>query len=125
MNTSQAFLGVLHRDWATMPVEKIADGIERQKIWGERLMVCRLRFAPRVVTAIHSHPHEQITIVERGRVRFTVDGVEQHLSAGGVILFPSGVRHGATILDEETVLIDIFSPIREEFLADGDRHGRA
>ena len=44
-------------------------GIERQMIWGERLMVCRLRFAPHVVTAVHSHPHEQITLVERGRVR--------------------------------------------------------
>jgi quercetin dioxygenase-like cupin family protein len=105
-----------HRDWSSIPVEKIADGIERQMIWGERLMVCRLRFAPRVVTAVHSHPHEQITLVERGRVVFTVGDEQRIAAAGDVLHFPSQLRHGATMLDEEVVLIDIFSPIREDFL---------
>lgn len=112
--------GFQHRDWATIPVERIGDGIERQMVWGDRLMVCRLRFAPRVMTAVHAHPHEQITIVERGRVRFTVGGVERESSAGDVLHFPAHVAHGATMLDDEVVLIDIFSPIREDFLpADG------
>ena len=106
----------LPRDWTAVPVERIGDGIERQMVWGERLMVCRLRFAPRVVTAVHAHPHEQITIVERGRVLFTIGEHERVVSAGEVLHFPSGVRHGATMLDEEVVLIDIFSPIREDFL---------
>ena len=104
----------LHTDWTSIPVEKLAEGIERQMIWGEHLMVCRLRFAPHVVTAVHAHPHEQITLVERGSVRFTV-------SAGDVLHFPPLVRHGATMLDEEVVLVDIFSPIREDFLPAGSR----
>ena len=83
---------------------------------GERLMVCRLRFAPRVVTAVHSHPHEQITIVEPGSVEFTVDGKTRRASAGDVLHFPSHIEHGATMLDEVVVLVDIFSPLREEFL---------
>ena len=37
-------------------------------------------------------------------------------SAGDVLCFPSGIKHGATMLDEEVVLVDIFTPIREEFL---------
>ena len=82
-------------------------------IWGERLMVCRLQFAPHVVTAVHSHPHEQMTIVERGRVQFTIDGQERIATAGDVLHFPSGIEHGATMLDEPVVLIDIFSPIRD------------
>jgi quercetin dioxygenase-like cupin family protein len=105
-----------HRDWSSIPVEQIADGIERQMIWGEQLMVCRLRIAPRVVTAIHAHPHEQITLVERGTVRFTIAGQERVSSAGDVLHFPSQCEHGATMLEEEVVLIDIFSPVREEFL---------
>jgi quercetin dioxygenase-like cupin family protein len=115
MNTPQSVLDS-HRDWSSIPVEKIADGIERQMIWGERIMVCRLRFAPRVVTAVHSHPHEQITLVERGRVLFTIDHTERIVAAGDVLHFPSGVPHGATMLDDEVVLIDIFSPVREDFL---------
>src|ERR671914_2899040 len=94
-----------HLDWSTIPVEKIADGIERQMIWGDRLMVCRLRFRPHVVTAVHSHPHEQITLVERGRVRFTINGTERLASTGDVLHFPSELTHGATMLDEEVVLI--------------------
>jgi quercetin dioxygenase-like cupin family protein len=105
-----------HCSWTSIPVERIARGIERQMLWGERLMVCRLRFAPHVVTAVHSHPHEQITLVERGRVRFTVDGEDRVATAGDVLRFPPNVPHGATMLDEEVVLIDIFSPIRQDFL---------
>jgi quercetin dioxygenase-like cupin family protein len=65
---------------------------------------------------VHSHPHEQSTMVERGCVRFTVDGADRLVSPGDVLRLPSGVPHGATMLDEEVVLIDIFSPIREDFL---------
>ena len=84
------------RDWAAVPVERVADGIDRQMIWGERLMVCRLRMAPHVVTAAHSHPHEQITLVERGRVLFSIEDGTREVTAGGIVHFPPGVRHGAT-----------------------------
>ena len=105
-----------HNDWASHPAEQVAEGIQRQMIWGERLMVCRLSFAPRIVTPVHSHPHEQITIVERGRVRFTVAGEERIASAGDVLFFPSDLEHGATMLEEPVVLVDIFSPPRADFL---------
>src|SRR5262245_17362781 len=104
-----------HVDWASIPVERVAEGIERQMIWGDGLMVCRLRFKPNVVTAVHTHMHEQITLVERGRVDFFVEGKKRTATAGDVLVFPSNIQHGATMLDEEVVLIDIFSPPREDF----------
>jgi quercetin dioxygenase-like cupin family protein len=107
----------VQQDWTTIPSERIADGIDRQLVWGDRMTVCRLRFAPGVVTAVHSHPHEQITLVERGRVRFNVDGRDYTASAGDILNFRSGCQHGATILEDGAVLIDIFSPIREDFRA--------
>jgi unsaturated pyranuronate lyase len=103
-------------NWAASPAERIADGISRQIIGGERIMICRLSFAPGVVTAVHSHPHEQMTLVERGRVRFRAGGQDRLAGPGDVLLFPSGLEHGATILDEPAVLIDVFSPPREDFL---------
>jgi len=108
-----------HTDWSRVPVEALDDGTERQMVVGERVMVCRLRFAPRVVTPPHDHPHEQITLVERGRVLFTVGDEQRVADAGDVLHFPPGSWHGATMLDEEVVLIDIFSPIREDFLNNG------
>jgi quercetin dioxygenase-like cupin family protein len=118
-HASASAVAFKHVDWASIPVERIAEGIERQMIWGERIMVCRLRFSPGVDTPVHAHPHEQITLVERGRAIFTVDGRAQTVSAGDVLHFPSGVPHGARMLDEEVVLIDIFSPLREDFLPGG------
>ena len=105
-----------HLAWEAIPSEHIAEGIERRMIYGDRLMICRLRFDPLVVTAVHQHPHEQMTIVERGHVKFFIDGEERIVHAGDVLQFPSNIQHGATMLDEEVVLIDIFTPIREDFL---------
>lgn len=116
MSTRQPVLGQQHRNWEDLPVERVAEGIERQMVWGDRVMVCRLHFAPRVVTPVHTHPHEQVTLVERGSVLFTIDGEQRVARAGDVLHFPSELPHGATMLDEEVVLIDIFSPIREDFL---------
>jgi quercetin dioxygenase-like cupin family protein len=116
MTTHKSVVEFQHRDWTDVPVERVAEGIERQMVWGERVMVCRLRFAPGVVTAVHSHPHEQVTLVERGRVAFTVEGQTRMATPGDILVFPPHCEHGATMLEEEVVLVDIFSPVREDFL---------
>ena len=107
--------------WSTIPREPLAQGIVRQMIHGERLMICRLTFAPGTITTAHDHVHEQMTIIEKGRVRFVLGSEEKDFGPGDVILFPGGFWHGATMLDEDVVLIDIFSPIREEFLKTAGR----
>jgi len=103
-------------DWNKIPVEQTAEGIERQMVVGQNVMMCRFRFAPFVVTAEHTHPHEQMTLVVKGKVKFFISGEERIVSAGDILHFPPNNRHGATMLDEEVILIDIFSPIRENFL---------
>ena len=114
--TVEAKIDALATDWNTIPIEQIADGIERQMVVGQNIMICRLRFDPFVVTPAHSHPHEQVTLVIKGKVNFILGTEEKIVSAGDVLHFPSNHWHGATMLDEEVVLIDIFSPIREDFL---------
>ncbi len=105
-----------HASWAAIEPWTPADGIERRMIVGDGLMACRLRFDPHVVTPIHHHPHEQLTLVERGRVLFYIGDEERIAGPGDVLHFPSDIVHGATMLDEEVVLYDIFTPIREDFL---------
>ncbi|HEX8268186.1 MAG TPA: cupin domain-containing protein [Pyrinomonadaceae bacterium] len=115
-SSAPMIVGAQLLNWENIPFEQIAAGIERQMIVGEKLMICRLRFAPFVVTPEHDHPHEQMTIVEKGRVRFFIEGEEKIAEPGDVLQFRSNCWHGATMLDEEVVLIDIFTPIREDFL---------
>jgi len=110
-----------HTDWAKVPIEQLEAGIERQMVIGEKLMICRLRLAPHVVTPAHEHPHEQMTLVEHGPVLFTIGNEERIANTGDVLHFPSGIWHGATMLDEEVVLVDIFSPVREDFLPESDK----
>jgi quercetin dioxygenase-like cupin family protein len=116
MTPSNAVAVFQHVDWSSVPVEQVTDAITRQMVCGDRVMVCRLVLAPHTVTAVHTHVHEQITLVERGRADFFVEGEKRTAKAGDVLLFPSGIRHGATMLEDEVVLIDIFSPPREDFL---------
>lgn len=113
---------VSHRawNWDSIPKQPLGSGIVRQMIHGERLMVCRLTIAPGTVTNAHEHVHEQMTMVERGRVRFVLGSEERVFGAGDVLFFPSGFRHGAMMLDEEVVLIDIFTPVRQDFLGPSD-----
>jgi quercetin dioxygenase-like cupin family protein len=108
--------GAQHLNWSSIPVEHPAEGIERQLVVGQRMMICRFRFAPFLVTPEHEHPHEQMTIVERGRVRFFIEGEERIANAGDILHFPPGCWHGATMMDAEVVLIDIFTPVRDDFL---------
>ena len=106
-----------HTDWSSVPVEQLEPGIKRQMIVGNLLMICRLHIEPHVVTPAHEHPHEQMTLVERGPVLFTVGDEQRIAQTGDVLHFPSGTWHGATMLDEEVILVDIFSPIRDDFLS--------
>src|SRR3981189_1960740 len=114
--TEQTTIQPQHTAWTSIPVEQPDTGIQRQMIVGENVMIFRLRFAPNVVTPAHDHPHEQMTMVERGRVLFTIGDEQRVAQAGDVLHFPPGTWHGATMLDEEVILVDIFSPVREDFL---------
>jgi quercetin dioxygenase-like cupin family protein len=102
--------------WESIPTEPIAPGIQRRMVVGQALMICRLQFDPHVVTPVHRHPHEQMTIVVRGSARFTIEDETRVAGPGDVLHFPSNILHGATMFDEDVVLIDIFTPVREDFL---------
>ena len=105
-------------DWEKVTSEEPSPGIRRQMVIGENVMMVRFTFEPFLVTPEHTHPHEQMTIVVKGKVKFTIEGDVKIVSPGDVLYFPPHNRHGATMLDEEVVLIDIFSPIREDFLSE-------
>jgi quercetin dioxygenase-like cupin family protein len=104
-------------NWDEIPVEHLEGGIQRQMVVGENLMICRLIIPPNIVTPAHDHPHEQMTIVKRGRASFIVGDTTIIAEPGDVLHFPPNFWHGATMLDEVVELIDIFTPIREDFLS--------
>jgi quercetin dioxygenase-like cupin family protein len=98
-------------DWVNM-----AQGIKRRIVVdGANLMMVEVHFEPGAIGALHNHVHEQITTVQRGRVRFHLDGTDHILSAGERIYIASNLMHSAAALEEGCELVDTFSPPREDF----------
>ena len=65
--------------------------------------------------APHRHMHEQITYVAKGKFIFTIEGAQYTVAQGDSLYFPSNALHGCVCL-EDGVLVDIFTPQREDFL---------
>ena len=98
------------------PIEPAEPGVTRQVLGHDpELMMLRVTFEEGAVVDIHSHLHRQVTYVERGRFRFTLDGRETDMTAGDCWFVPPDVPHGAMAL-EAGALIDVFAPARDDFL---------
>ncbi len=96
----------------------ISDSARRQTLAvGKQMMQVQVVIAPHTTMPTHSHPHEQQVYVARGSVTFHVAEVKTLLKAGESIFLPGDVPHGCVTGDSETVLIDTFTPLREDFIA--------
>ncbi len=97
------------------PVEMLPGVVRRTLNSGDNATLCEISLATGSVVRVHTHPHEQIGYVASGRVLFEIDGLEQELRAGDSYLIPGNVPHGVKTV-EQSICIDIFSPVREEYL---------
>ena len=97
-------------------VEFVAEGVKRQVMgYDTELMLVRVLFEKRGIGSEHKHPHQQVSYVESGKFEVTIAGKTQILTTGDCFVVPSNALHGAICL-EAGVLIDTFSPVREDFL---------
>jgi quercetin dioxygenase-like cupin family protein len=64
----------------------------------------------------HSHPHEQISYIASGRVRYFIDAELAEAKAGDLVTVPPGIPHSIQLLSEEARLVDAFHPLREDFI---------
>jgi len=91
-------------------------GVTRRVLaYCDDLMCVENTFARGAVGSLHSHPHTQLTYVAEGVFSFTIDGETRTVRKGDTLLKQNGVVHGCTCL-EEGVLVDIFTPMREDFV---------
>ena len=92
-------------------------GIQMQALTGARVMVNRVVIAPGTVVPEHQPPHEQAGYVLDGLLRLTVEGETWDLLPGDAYVLPGGTRHGAVAGAEGCVVLDVFAPPREDYLA--------
>jgi len=112
--------------WNDMEEEQVAPEMQRKMIYGDQVMVTRMKFKDGFIVPWHSHHNEQVSEVFKGTIRFWFDDDEsQHidLHAGESIVIKGHRTHKALIIgDVETM--DIFSPPRQDWIDGTDDYLR-
>ncbi|MEP7238461.1 MAG: cupin domain-containing protein [Ferruginibacter sp.] len=98
--------------------EQMDTGVKRKVMgWDDKLMLVKVEFEKGGVGSLHQHYHSQISHVESGVFEVEIAGEKKVLKAGDGFYIPPNAIHGAVCL-EAGVLIDVFSPMREDFVTD-------
>ena len=114
MNTNQMVQVFFNND--DIAWEQVDTGVKRKIMaYDDKLMVVKVAFETGGIGSLHQHFHSQITHVESGVFEVEIDGEKKELKAGDAFYIPTNLIHGA-VCKEAGVLIDVFSPMREEFI---------
>lgn len=111
LTPSEVFLFGDNVEW-----EQVAPGMHRQILgFDEHIMLVKVKFEKGGVGELHHHHHSQVTYVESGEFELTVGDNKKTLKQGDAFYIPPHEIHGC-LCTEGGVLIDVFSPVREDFL---------
>ena len=108
----------LHR-WDEIALEKVTEMISRKIVSGEREMLAQIYLKRGALVPMHAHESEQMTYILQGALRFLIEGEEITVREGEVLHIPSRMPHQAEAL-EDTLELDVFSPIRSEWVDSAD-----
>jgi quercetin dioxygenase-like cupin family protein len=100
-------------------IEHLEPGIKRQMLaYGLDIMAAKVWFDTGAIGYVHSHPHSQVSYILSGSFEAVVGGEKKILTAGDSFYAEPDIEHGVTCV-EAGILIDMFSPMRDDFLAEG------
>lgn len=119
-----AWMFQLHGDTRGIP-RKLGEGITTSIFPGQQIMLSVVRVEPNSTGTIHSHPEEQWGVLLEGRCTRIQAGEEVEAKAGDFWCTPGGVMHGIRTGKSGAVILDIFSPPREEYRKAGAGFGAA
>jgi len=95
--------------------KELLPGIIARTFWGEKMLAAVVDLDPKTALPMHSHPHEQMGIVIAGEIQFAIQGEVKILKTGDVYFIPGGAEHAAQTFDHPVKVMDVFSPVREEY----------
>jgi len=94
----------------------IFPGVDIYAVPGQNMMLSLVKFQPGATVELHSHPHEQCGILMEGNLTFTIGNESRVLTPGDMWRIPGDVPHACSAGDCCVTALDIFNPIREEYL---------
>lgn len=108
--------------WDKRPFKTLPGGVRRKVISTDKVMVVKYLYDPGAVFPEHSHTQEQMVVVEKGEIIFDVAGRSYPMGPDSVLVIPGSVPHSAHVVGEAQVeSINIFHPVKEEFLVEAKR----
>jgi quercetin dioxygenase-like cupin family protein len=110
-----------HHRWVDVPSEQINESIARRYITADSVTVARFELKHGGVVPSHAHPNEQISIVISGALLFRIDGRDTVVKAGEMMQIPGNVAHEVRVL-EDTLVVDVFSPVRQDWIDKTDTY---
>ena len=99
-----------------LPERKMLPGVYLRILPGDAVMFSIVRFDPRATVPTHQHPHEQMGFVLEGELDLWVADERRHLGRWDLYTIPSNVPHGAETQDATCVVVDVFHPLRDEYV---------
>ena len=109
--------------WSEIPEEQVNDKLSRKIVSGKRVMLTQIFIKKDCVVPPHKHESEQMTYVVEGLLELTLPDGKVRVGKDQVLVIPSNIEHSALAL-EDTLDVDIFSPIREDWLTGQDHYLR-
>jgi quercetin dioxygenase-like cupin family protein len=109
--------------WNDIHREKMNNLVTRQVLHGDTMTVARLELREGAFVPLHSHTNEQITMVTAGALEFEIDGKKLIVRVGEMLQIPGNVAHSVVAL-EDSVAVDVFSPVREDWRRGDDAYLR-
>jgi quercetin dioxygenase-like cupin family protein len=109
--------------WNNIPEERLTDKLTRRLISGKNVMLVRFFLKKGCIVASHRHESEQMTSVLKGLLELTFPDKKVRVAEGEVLLIHPSLEHSAVAL-EDTMALDVFSPIREDWLTGQDHYLR-
>ena len=104
------------KDLADLALLEIwGDDVRARRVEGERITLAIVELAPNAVVPEHRHAAEQLGMVIRGQMHFTVDGETRDLGPGGTWRILGDRPHDVVAGPEGAVVIDVFTPIRSDW----------
>lgn len=104
-------------DLDAIPPLQVWPEVTARRVEGEQLTFAVVELGPNALVPEHRHPNEQIGMVIRGRVTFTVGDETRDLAAGGTWRILGTVPHVVKAGPDGAVVIDVFAPIRSDWEA--------
>jgi quercetin dioxygenase-like cupin family protein len=106
----------MHYEPDSSKYRELVPGVAMKALtFGDNSLLCEFRIKQGAVMPAHQHPHEQTGYLVRGSLRFFGDEGEFVAVPGHSWSFKGGVVHGAEAL-ADTVLVEVFSPVRQDYL---------